>query len=121
MDDFSVADNKFEKNKGATFRVKELDEKNKTKRSMSMKPADGKARTHTLRQISLARAGLDVYDTDSISLWKIMTEHTPGMDLCFLVLGTFAAIIFGACFPAFFVFFGYLIDEMGLSTSEFNY
>jgi len=88
---------------------------------MSMKPADGKARTHTLRQISLARAGLDVYDTDSISLWKIMTEHTPGMDLCFLVLGTFAAIIFGACFPAFFVFFGYLIDEMGLSTSEFNY
>lgn len=50
-----------------------------------------------------------------------MTEKTSGADMCFLIMGTFAAIIFGACFPAFFYFFGLCVDEMGLSTSAFNY
>lgn len=36
-------------------------------------------------------------------------------------MGTIAAIIFGACFPAFFFFFGKCVDEMGGATSEFNY
>lgn len=36
-------------------------------------------------------------------------------------MGTCSAIIFGACFPAFFYFFGLCIDEIGLSTSAFNY
>ena len=50
-----------------------------------------------------------------------MTKYTECMDMCFLILGTLAAIIFGACFPAFFYVFGLSIDQMGQSTSAFNY
>ena len=102
MDDFSNNDNQLQ-DKAGGFRVKELDEH---KKHASDGKDGGKARAHTLRQISMARKGLEVFDTDSISLWQIMTKHTSSGDTCFLVLGTFAAIIFGLCFPAFFYYFG---------------
>lgn len=69
----------------------------------------------------MARAGLDVFDTDSIGLMQIMMEYTPMGDKVFLCLGSVAAVVFGACFPAFFYYFGQCVDEMGLATSAFNY
>lgn len=54
-------------------------------------------------------------------MWQVMTNYTGCMDMCYLILGTVAAIIFGACFPAFFYVFGLSIDQMGQTTSAFNY
>lgn len=50
-----------------------------------------------------------------------MTKYASGSDKLYLCLGVFAAIVFGACFPAFFFFFGQCVDEIGLATSAFNY
>jgi ATP-binding cassette subfamily B (MDR/TAP) protein 1 len=50
-----------------------------------------------------------------------MTRYASTGDKIYLFLGTLFATIFGACFPAFFYFLGRVVDEVALSTSEFNY
>lgn len=102
------------------IRVKELDEHQTD--GTSKKGKGDVTKSQTLRQLSLARAGLKFDEVkEKISLCETMTKYTSCMDMCYLITGTFFAIVFGLCFPAFFFFFGRCVDEMGLSTSEFNY
>jgi hypothetical protein len=54
-------------------------------------------------------------------LLEIVNKYASGKDKCYLYSGLFCAFIFGGCIPAFLYLFGELVDELGKSTSVYDY
>ena len=111
------SDKTNDKTSTMNLRIKDLDTNKKVETKQ-----EGLKRAATLNKVGMKRQGL-VIDAEEkeISLNQIMTQCASIFDITMLRLGSLFAIIFGGSFPAFCYFFGNLIDELGISTSQFNY